>query len=112
MLYGCGRSGQLHVTRCVLRKESCVLSVAREGTGQHVAAMRQMEKGNCVSDGRASGSNDWQSCGATSGRNFKKGANMLIKWTTTLKSNHLPCQLTTMRKGPVKITIMQRRLMA
>ena len=60
------------VTRCVLRKESCVLSVAREGTVQRVAAMRQMEKGNCVSDGRASGSNDWRSCGATSGRNFKK----------------------------------------
>ena len=72
MLHGCGRSGQLHVTRCVLRKESCVLSVAREGTVQRVAAMRQMEKGNCVSGGRASGSNDWRSCGATSGRNFKK----------------------------------------
>ena len=43
---------------------------------------------------------------------LKKGANKLIKWTTTVKSNHLPCQLTTMRKGPVKITIMQRRLMA
>lgn len=38
VLYGCGTSGQLHVTRCVLRKESCVLSVAREGTGQHWAA--------------------------------------------------------------------------
>ena len=72
VLHGCGRSGQLHVTRCVLRKESCVLSVAREGTGQRVAAMGQMEKGNCVSDGRASGSNDWRSCGAISRRNFKK----------------------------------------
>ena len=35
---------------------------------------------------------------------LKKGANKLIKWTTTVKRNHLPCQLTTMRKGPVKIT--------
>ena len=49
-----------------------MLSVAREGTGQRVAAMRQIEKGNCLSDGRASGRNDWQSCGATSGCNFKK----------------------------------------
>ena len=44
---------------------------------------------------------------------LKKGANKLIKWTTTVKSwNHLPCQLTTMRKGRVKITILQQRLMA
>ena len=35
---------------------------------------------------------------------LKKGANKLIKWTTTVTRNHLPCQLTTMRKGPVKIT--------
>ncbi|KAM7439796.1 hypothetical protein ABFA07_010886 [Porites harrisoni] len=75
-------------------------------TQKKLRHMWQMEKGDCVSDGRASGSNDWRSCGATSGRNFK-GANMLIKWTTTLKKNHLPCLLTTMRKGPVKITLMQ-----
>ena len=56
-----------------MKGKLCMLSVAREGTVQRVAAMRQMEMGNCVSDGRASGSNDWRSCGATSGRNFKKG---------------------------------------
>ena len=33
--------GNLHVTRCVLRRKSCVLSVAREGTGQRIAGMRQ-----------------------------------------------------------------------
>jgi len=43
VLYGCGRSGQLHVTRCVLRKESCVLSVEREGTGQHVACSNEAD---------------------------------------------------------------------
>ena len=36
--YAWGRSG-------VLRRERCVLSVAREGTGQRVARMRQMENG-------------------------------------------------------------------
>ena len=36
--------GALHVTRCVLRGESCVLSVGRESTGQRVAGTRQMEK--------------------------------------------------------------------
>ena len=36
--------GTLHLTRCVLRRKSCVLTVAREGTGQRVEGMRQMER--------------------------------------------------------------------
>ena len=41
--------GTLQVTRCVLRGESCVLSVAREGTaGQRVEGTRHIEKGNRV----------------------------------------------------------------
>ena len=40
--------GTLHITRRVLRGESCVLSVAREATRQRVAGTRHMEKGNRV----------------------------------------------------------------
>ena len=44
--YACVDLVTLHVIRCVLRGQSCVLSVAREGTGQRVVGTRQMDKGN------------------------------------------------------------------
>ena len=46
--YVYGRSGTLHMTKCALQRERRVLSVAREGTGQRVARMRQMENGKWV----------------------------------------------------------------
>ena len=45
--YACGRSGHF-VRVCALRRERCVLSVARKATGQRVARMRQMENGKWV----------------------------------------------------------------
>ena len=85
-----------------------MLSVAREGTGQRVAGTRQMEKGSRVrvmeEEARVIIGDPMV---LTVDVIYNQGANKLISWTTTVKRNQLPSQLTTMGKGPVKTTLLQ-----
>ena len=56
--------------------------------------------------GRGSERNSWKSCGATSGRNLKPRGQQVNQ--ATCVSEEVPfALLTTMRKGPVKITLLQ-----
>ena len=58
------------------------------------------------SDGRGSERNSWKSCGTTSGRNLKPRGQQVNQ--ANCVSEEVPfALLTTMRKGPVKITLLQ-----
>ena len=98
----CGRSGHFASDKVCPAKEKLCANCGKRG---HWATCCRNETDG-KSDGRGSERNSWKSCGTTSGRNLKPRGQQVNQ--ANCVSEEVPfALLTTMRKGPVKITLLQ-----